>query len=471
MSSAARSDPPPGPPHGAGREAQGLARVATYGIPTFSVAVAALVFLGPGARRAVLGARVLGQPVEGSRGVALRVETVRSLLAVVEATAVPDLIVRATAPGQELTPFRGASGADGIAEVRLEADAPITGPIAVRIEAADGGRPRLLAEGLLQTGPPPRIDVEEAAIHGAARGEIAVRVEASRGWLAAPFPETLRVSVASDGAPYGLPAEITLSGAGMEITPPELTTDGRGRASFQVKALGHHVDLVVEAKAGAHAGRWEGTLPVVPGAIWLDPSGAAGALSLVSPAPRERAYGALWTDRGRGAGAVVPLARDDFGFFRGSVPLAAPEGATIAVATVAGDTRERGSGTVAWPLRPSEGAAQPPPVPSLLDGVPAAVARDALRAWGARRVGLTLIGAAALAEIVLLLLLSRASQRRLEAHITAASSAQEGSLALPDADRAKLMEAAREHPLLRLLLAVALLVLAFAMVAALATFR
>jgi hypothetical protein len=110
-------------------------------------------------------------------------------------------------------------------------------------------------------------------------------------------------------------------------------------------------------------------------------------------------------------------------------------------------------------------------VPSLLDGVPAAVARDDRRAGGARRVGLTLIGAAALAEIVLLLLLSRASQRRLDAHITEASSAEEGGLALPDADRAKLMEAAREHPLLRALLAAALLALAFAMVAALATFR
>jgi hypothetical protein len=471
MSSAGRSEPPSVPPPGAGGEDRGLARVATYGIPTFSVAVAALVFLGPGEPRAVLGARVLGQPVEGSRVAALRVETVRSLLAVVEATAVPDLIVRATARGQDLTSFRGASGADGIAEVRLEADAPIAGPIAVRIEAADGGRrPTLLAEGLLQTGPPPRVYVEEEAIRGAARGEIAVRVEASRGWLAAPFPELLRVSVTSDDAPDGLPAELTLSGAGMEITPEKGTADSRGRASFQVKALGHHVDLTVEARAGARAGRWEGTLPVVPGAIWLDPSAAPGTLSLVSPSPRGRAYVSLWTEYGRTAGAVVPLAPDDFGFYRGAAALAVPQKTGIALVTVAGDAREAGSGTVAWPLRP-EGTAQPPRMSTLLDGVPAAVARDDRRAWAARRVGLTLIGAAALAEVVLLLLLSRASQRRLEAHITAASSVEEGSLALPDADRVKLMEAAREHFLLRTLLAVALLVLAFAMVAALATFR
>ena len=471
MSSAGRSERPSVPPPGAG-EAPGLARVATLGIPAFSVAVATLVFFGPGARRAVLGARVLGQPAEGSRVLALRVETVRSLLQVVDAAAVPDLVVHAAAAGRDLPPFRGASGPDGVAEVRFEAGAPIAGPIAVRIEAAGGGRrPRLLAEGLLQAGPPAPLRVEAAAIHGAAQGDLAIRVDASRGQIAAPFPELLRIAVTSDDAPSGLRAEIELSGAGMEIAPQKLTTDARGRASFQVKALGHHVDLTVAARAGARAGRWEGTLPVVPGAIWLDPSSAAGALSLLSPAPRDRAYVSLWTEGGRVAGAIVPLAPDGAGFFRGAVPFATPDGARLSAITVAGDPRERGSGTVAWPLRPSEGAVAPPALPSLLDGVPAAVARDERRARVARWIGLTLIGAAALAEVVLLLLLGRASQRRLDAHIAAASSAEEGSLALPDADRAMLMEAAREHPLLRALLAAALLVLAFAMVAALATFR
>jgi hypothetical protein len=472
MSSAGRSEPPSAPPPVAGPEARGLARVATYGIPVFSVLVAALVFLGPGAPRAVLGARVLGQPIEGSRYVALRVETIRSYFDIVETAAVPELIVEAAAAGQELPVVHGASGPDGVAEVRLEAGAPIQGPIALRIKAADGDRrPKVLAEGVLQTARPTPLHAQAAAIHGAAGGDLAIRVDASRGQLAAPFPEVLRVSVTSDDEPSGLPADLELSGAGMEITPQARATDRWGRASFQVKALGHYVDLAVTARAGARTGRWEGTLPVVPGAIWLDPSSAEGTLSLVSPAPRERAYASLWTDEGRVWGAIVPLARDDFGFFRGAVSLAAPGGTKLAQLTVAGDPREGGSGTVAWPLRPSEGAVAPPAMSSLLDGVPAAVARDDRRAWTARSIGLAVIGAAALAEVVLLLLLSRASQRALDAHITAASSADGESLALPEADRAKLMEAAREHPLLRALLAAALLVLAFAMVAALATFR
>ncbi len=42
---------------------------------------------------------------------------------------------------------------------------------------------------------------------------------------------------------------------------------------------------------------------------------------------------------------------------------------------------------------------------------------------------------------------------------------------MPEADRARLLGAAREHPALRALLAASLVGLAFAMVAALSTFR
>jgi hypothetical protein len=450
---------------------RGLARVATYGIPIFSVGVAALVFLGPGAHRAVLGARVLGQPAEGSRGVALRIETARSYFDVVEAAAVPDLVVEAAAAGQELPAWHGASGPDGVAEALLQAGAPLAGPIAVRVSAVHGKRRELLAEGVVDLHKPAPPAAETGALKGAARGEIAIHVYATRGWLAAPFPEELWVSAAAADAPDGIPASITLSGAGLEITPPSRSWDGRGHAPFQVKAIWHHVDLEVTARAGAREGHWEGTLPVVPGAIWLDPASVSGPLTLVSPSPREPAYVSLWTEEGRVAGAVVPLARDAFGFYRGTAPIAVPGAASVAGLTVAGDAREHGSGTVTWPIRPTGCTMEPPPMPILLDGVPASVARDDRRAWTARRIGLALIGAAAFAEVVLLLLLGRASQRRLEAHLATASSEDEEGAALPAADRAKLMEAAREHPLLRALLGAALLVLAFAMLAALATFR
>ena len=74
------------------------------------------------------------------------------------------------------------------------------------------------------------------------------------------------------------------------------------------------------------------------------------------------------------------------------------------------------------------------------------------------------IAAAALAEIVLLLYRSRASQQKLEAHFL------EGE---PDdsPDRPGLLRAAREHMVLRTLVGVAMIALAFAIIGALTTLR
>jgi len=69
------------------------------------------------------------------------------------------------------------------------------------------------------------------------------------------------------------------------------------------------------------------------------------------------------------------------------------------------------------------------------------------------------------AEVLLLLLLGRASQRKLTAHLAGASET------MSDDDRVRVLAAGREHPALRALLAAALVGLGFAMIAALSTFR
>ena len=48
-------------------------------------------------------------------------------------------------------------------------------------------------------------------------------------------------------------------------------------------------------------------------------------------------------------------------------------GARVLYAVVAGDPVEQGAGTVAWPLRPAEGAVTARPIGLLLDGLPDAV--------------------------------------------------------------------------------------------------
>ncbi|MFT3769327.1 MAG: hypothetical protein QM820_28145 [Minicystis sp.] len=475
MSSAGRPSPlpdaPVDPPRPIGERA---VRAAIFVLPVFSVLVAALVFLGPGALRPAPAARVRGLPAEGARAAALRVEVVQSYYDVVDAAPASDLVVEATAPGQSLTPWRGAAGTDGIADVTLTAGSPLHGPLALKITAIGPRGPRLLAGGEVTLRRPAPAFVQLGVIRGTTSGDLAVRVDAARGVMASPFPETLRISVSPAGAdvPLGQRADLTLSGAGLDLAPDRITTDERGSASVQVKALAHNVELSITARAGDKSGRWEGTLPVVPGAIWLDPASKNGELALVSPSPRERAFVSLWSEEGRLSGAAVPLARDAFGFFRGQVTAPIPAGARLVYATVAGDPLEQGSGTVAWPLRPAEGAVvAAQAIHLLLDGVPAALEREKQRAWAARRAGLVLIGLAALAEVLLLLLQSRAAQRRLEAHLTSASAAGEAGDALPADDRARLMGAAREHPLLRAVVLISLVALGFAMIGALATFR
>jgi hypothetical protein len=447
-----------------------VGRAATFLLPVASVLVAALVFLGPGALRPALGARVRGLPAEGAHAVAVRVEVVKSLYEVVDVAGVQELLVEGTAPGQTLRAWHGSTGPDGIAEVTLTASAPLRGPVAVAVTAL-GPHPKLLAGGEMALGPPPRTSVQLGRLAGGARGDLEIHVDVSRGYLAAPFPEAVRVTVSPRGldTPLDRRAEIELSGPGLDFSETKRAADAHGVALFRIKALAHQVDLTVTARLGDKSAVWEGTLPVVPGAMWLSPPPGApatgGPLALLSPAPRERAYVSFWTEEGRVAGAIVPLARDPLGFYAGEVTPPDLPGARILYATLAGDPVEQGAGTVAWPIRPDEGAVVPQPLALLLDGLPTGLDREKQRASATRRAGLWLIGAAALAEVLLLLVASRASQRKLEAHLIEASGP------MPEADRARLLQSAREHPVLRALLAVSLVGLSFAMVAALSTFR
>ncbi len=430
-------------------------------LPTLSVLVAALVLLGPGSARPSIGARIRGAPVDGSRTLALRLEIVRALYEVIDGGGEHDVLVEASAPGQTLRAWHGPTGPDGIAEVRLEGSAPIRGPVAVAVTALTP-RQRIVAAGSIALRPPSPLTADLVRIAGNTRGDLDVRVQATRGLLASPFVETLRVIVSPAQR-----AEITLEGAGFDASPAKVTTDDRGVALFAVTPLAHQIELGVAVRAGDKSARWEGTLPVVPGAMWIAPSSASETArrALLSPAPRERAYVSFWSDEGRAGGAVVPLAKNARGFFEGAIDVPDAAGSRVLFASVAGDPLEQGAGTVSWPLRPAEGAVVAPPMALLLDGLPAAQEREAARAAAARRAGLWLVGAAALAEILLLLAVSRSSQRALEAHFVQASDA------LPEADRARLLDAAREHPVLRALLAAALVGLAFALAAALSSFR
>ncbi|WP_437619490.1 hypothetical protein [Sorangium sp. So ce1151] len=474
---------------------------ATHVLPAVGIGLAALVLLGPGTQRMATGVRVWGAPVAGSEALALRIEGVRRLYGADDPAALQDLEVSAASAGAPLERWTGSTGEDGIAEALLRAPGGLQEPVVVRI-ARDGGAQLLLEEQrvpLVPALPATETSALPGAAHGgalpgAAHGELRLRVTAARGAMAAPFPERVRVAVETeDGAPAaGARVEASAVGADLEgqgSGPVQVMADARGAAELTLKPLAHAVELSLRATRPGSAppgtrgspgeGTWEGTMPVIPGAIWLDPGGLAGerpALRLISPAPKPRAYVSIGGAHGRLLGAVVPLAPDGAGYFAGALTL--PDGPALGAgavewAVIASDPYEQGAGTVAWPLSPTAGPAAPRRVALLADGLPAAEAREQARASGARRAGLAVLGATAVAQMLLLALRSRAARRRLEAHLAAASTDEDGTAGAPLSreDRGRLLAAARAEPLLSVLALAALVGLSFAAVAALATFR
>ncbi|WP_437980647.1 hypothetical protein [Sorangium sp. So ce117] len=482
-----------------------MPNAATYVLPALGIGLAALAILGPGSPRMATGVRVWGAPVAGSEALALRVEGVRRLHGADDPAAIPQIEVSATSAGSPLERWTGSLGKDGIGEALLRAPAGLREPVTARIAL---GGDTLLERQLPLLPPLPAAHAtalpgaahatalpgaaHATALPGAAHGELRLQVTAARGALAAPFPERVRVAMETrDGTPAA-GARLEASAVGAEIEghgsdPAQITADARGAAELTLKPLAHTVELTLRATHPGSAppgtriasGTWEGKLPVIPGAIWLDPGGLdreRPELRLISPTPRPRAYVSIGGARGRAVGTIVPLAADGAGFFSGRVTLpdsAAPGEADWAV--VASDPYERGAGTVAWPITSAAASASPRRVELLADGMPAAEARERARASHARRAGLGVLAASAVAQVLLLALRSRTARRRLEAHVAAASGGdgKDGAHGAPLSreDRDRLLAAVRAEPLLSAFALAALVGLSFATVAALATFR
>lgn len=473
-----------------------MPNAATYVLPALGIGLAALAILGPGSPHMATGVRVWGTPIAGSEALALRVEGVRRLHGADDPAAIPQIEVSATSAGALLERWTGSLDKDGIGEALLRAPAGLQEPVTVRIAL---GSDTLLERQLPLLPPLPAAETSAlpgaahaTALPGAAHGELRLQVTAARGALAAPFPERVRVAIETqDGTPAaGARLEASTVGAELEghgSGPAQSTADARGAAELTLKPLAHTVELTLRATHPGSAppgtrrasGTWEGKLPVIPGAIWLDPGGLDGErteLRLISPTPRPRAYVSIGGARGRAFGTIVPLAADGAGFFSGRVTL--PDSLARGAAdwaVVASDPYEQGAGTVAWPIASAATPASPRRVELLADGMPAAEARERARASHARRAGLLVLAASAVAQVLLLALRSRTARRRLEAHVAAASGGEDkdGTHGAPLSreDRDRLLAAVRAEPLLSAFALAALVGLSFAAVAALATFR
>ena len=368
-----------------------------------------------GGQHEVVAARVWGGRASPDGARTLRLEVLAGDEGALRPIRTP---LRVTSPGAR-EPVRATTSADGTVDVALAAGATSAPGAPLRIE---GDLPRPWAtEGALVVGAGARTGFPRE-MRGEVTGELWLRVALPRGVLASPFPgeivvEVSRGGVVLPGAHVAAHADDADLGGGATLA--DRTTDARGRARFELVARAHALPLRVEADLGREHGAWDGALPVVAGAMWVDPAAlAAGRLVVVSPAPRDAAYAALFSEvHGRMFGATVRLAPDGAGFFRGEIALPREAlGVWDPTITVASDPAAQSASAVAWPARtpddPFEGQVVLERDASLLDGVPAALDAEAARRRRVRDTALTALAGLALADAAAFALAWTLARRR-----------------------------------------------------------
>ena len=387
-------------------------------VPSMAMAVVGLALFGPGAIRPFDGARLRGGPTEGLRRHSFRVTVLERFRGVDSTRNIGWVAVRArTAAGEEAS-ARCRTLSDGACDVDLAFSAPVSGPLHAVIVAEGMADPTgaVLAKGDVFADPSAwgHLAGHPARVGGKASGDFAIEVHARRGVFAAPFRDELVVGVRDGDVPLR-GARVTLRTDAADLDAPNMASGAdasavrvssdRGEVTFGVAPRMHNVDVAIAVDAAGRSAAWHGVLPVIPGAIWLDPASlAAGKIRVVAPVPRDVAYATLATSAARLWGGAIALTRDVQGFAAGEIAWPdVPRPIEPAWLTLASDPVATGSGTVGWPVS-NEAIAPERPFRDLvlLDGMPFAEHRDRERRNRARLLSAVALGAAAVLEGVLL---------------------------------------------------------------------
>jgi hypothetical protein len=384
-----------------------------FALPAATVAIVALSLLTAGVPRPVRAALVFGGPTAGD-SLAVRVEVVDVLqgtLGDVMEHPVASGEVRVHASTGSHESVRGFRlDEEGQAEARLEVGAH-QGPVVLSVEQGT----EELARARVELG---RDDWRAAArrrggFATARDGAVEVRFAPARGVLAVPFEEEVWIDVSEGGAPLAN-VEVGLSSSSARVTPEKATTDAAGRARFRFAPAEHVVSATATVARPPAPARVTFGIPVVPGAMRALRRGRE--LVIESPVPREVAYFALVTENARLGGGRVKLSPDALLGASARVPLPELPDAPV-YAVVASERDLRSAAAVGWPL--TVDPAGPPgrsfdAVDALLaDGRPRAVARETARRARVRWVTVLLCAVSLLAEIALLVRLTRARERAL----------------------------------------------------------
>jgi hypothetical protein len=353
-----------------------IARVVMLAIPAVAITLTAAVLLGPGATRPALGARIYGATAPAPAKVALRVLTMTSLYGVEEVAGVGDVLL--DEDGHEV--WSGVITKAGVGD-------PSFTPRSSQPEIAIRLDQRVLVHGKLDLSKPHPLAIEGVrSLEGPTRGELQVQVSAKVSPFAVSFPGVLFVDVNEPGG-EPIAAEVKISAPGATITE---TLSKELRKTYAILPQFHVVNIEVDATANDKTGHWEGSLPIVPGAMSLEET-SDHRQRVVAPVLRERAFLSFWSRDGRIAGGSVPLYVAENGqTVSGPFDIARWASGAVAV-TISSDPLEQSIGTMTWPLE--SGSATPPELELLLDGMPRSSLGPARARGGGDRRDLFGVGA------------------------------------------------------------------------------
>jgi hypothetical protein len=386
-------------------------------LPVLTMLVVGYAWFVAGAPRKLHGARVYGGPSEGVSTLSLRVESVERdgereapfwngpLTAHARASSGPEAVVSVK------------QGVHGVADFDLPFGRAAHGPIEFELRDATNA---LLASGHFEldvTRWTARARRRGGLIQGRANHALVISVAAERGAFVVGTPGALVVRVERAGVPVA-GAALTVSADGARVSgAKELSSDERGRARVSFEAVDLNPSLRVEARAGNDQnGQIETPIAVVAGGIHAVADGRE--LRIESAVPRSEVFFSLVSERQRLSGGVIALGPNGRGGSAGSALL--PVGESPSWVIVSSEVDLNSAAAIGWPLTSDPEPAQTFDVADtlLLDGLPAAFAREQARRSRVRWLTAAFIGLAFALSVALLVLRVRAADRDITQHLS-----------------------------------------------------
>jgi len=393
-----------------------VTRAWSLALPIVTVLVVAYSLLFAGVPRKITGARVYGGPTEGVPSLALRIECV-TRDGESENPAWPGpLRVRATAKGGASVSANAQRALNGVAEVALQLAAPSREAIALDVRDDSGV---VLASGNVE------LSAERWAlrarrrggwIRGRDQGGLVLSVAPARGAFVIGASEPLLIRVERAGNAVAN-ARLTVSAEGAELRgATSLVTDGAGlaRVDFEPRDFGPTFHAEASTDDGQR-GLLETGLLVVPGGFHA--RGLGPKIRVEIAVPRTEAFFSVVTNGARVTGGALALAPDGGGSAATvELPSDLPHPAWFVVSS---DVDQNSVAAIGWPLELGSEPAQTFDVRDalLLDGLPAAFAREQARRSRVRWLTAAFIAGAFALSVALLVLRVRAAEHDIARHL------------------------------------------------------